>query len=197
MFEFISLSLFAYLLGSIPFAFLIGRAKGIDIRKLGSKSTTDTNLARALGWRYGILALALDVSKGVISAYLAKKYLISIWQIIFVSLFPTLGHDFPIWLKFKYGGRGASTFFGATLVLVGPKFFFSIFSIWFLIFFLTKTISLANLIFPWVLTWFLYKFFPPPYFMFGIVGAFLMTLALRNNIKRLVNGTELKTPLKF
>ena len=202
MSKFILLSIFAYLFGSIPTAFLIGKLKGVDIRKIGSKSITETNLARALGWRYGMIGGVLDVLKGAIPTLLAKIFLTNNWQIILVALLPTLGHNFPIFLKFKYGGRGASTFFGASIALIGIKFFFPLFLIWVLIFSLTKMTSLTNFIFPWIFSIFLYfwykiGFFPFEYFIFGILGAILINFALRNNLKRLLEGKEHKTPLKF
>lgn len=202
MAKFIFLSIFAYLFGSIPFAFLVGKLKGVDIRKIGSKSATDTNLARALGWRYGILGGILDVLKGIIPTFLALKFLENPWQIIFIAVLPTLGHNFPIYLGFKHGGRGASTFFGATLILIGLKFFLPLFLIWVLILVLIKMTGLTNFIFPWILSGFLYfwyKFgiFPFPYFIFGVLEAILLNFALRNNIKRLIKGEEHKTPFKF
>jgi glycerol-3-phosphate acyltransferase PlsY len=202
MLEFILLSIFAYLFGSIPTAFLIGKAKGVDVREIGSKSITETNLARALGWRYGIIGGILDVLKGAIPTLLAKSFLTNNWQIILVAFLPTLGHNFPLFLKFKYGGRGASTFFGASLALVGIKFFLPLFVIWFLILSLTKMTGLTNLIFPWLFSIFLYLwyklgFLPFEYFIFGILEAILINFALRNNIKRLLEGKEHKTPFKF
>jgi glycerol-3-phosphate acyltransferase PlsY len=202
MFEFILLSIFAYLFGSIPTAFLIGKLKGIDVREIGSKSITETNLARALGWRYGIIGGILDALKGAIPTLLAKSLLTSNWQIILIAFLPTLGHDFPIFFKFKHGGRGASTFFGASLTLVGIKFFLPLFVVWFLIFSLTKMTGLTNFIFPWIFSIFLYfwhkiGFFPFEYFVFGILEAILINFALRNNIKRLLEGKEHKTPFKF
>jgi glycerol-3-phosphate acyltransferase PlsY len=202
MLDFILLSIFAYLFGSIPTAFLIGRLKGIDVREIGSKSITQTNLARALGWRYGMIGGILDVLKGAIPALLAKIFLNSNWQIILVAFLPTLGHDFPIFFKFKHGGRGASTFFGASLALIGIKFFLPLFLIWILIFSLTKMTGLTNFIFPWIFSFFLYLwqklgFLPFEYFIFGILEAILINFALRNNIKRLLEGKEHKTPFKF
>lgn len=199
---FICLAIFAYLFGSVPFSFLIGKAKGVDIREIGSKSATDTNLARAFGWRYGIIGGILDLSKGIIPTFLALKYLLNPWQIITVAILPTLGHHFPIYLKFKHGRRGASTFFGASLVLIGPKFFLPVFSIWFLILALTKMTGLTNFIFPRILAGFLYLwqrlgFFPFPYFIFGVLEALLLNFALRNNIRRLLKKEEYKTPFKF
>lgn len=202
MYKFIFLSIFAYLLGSIPFAFLIGKLKRVDIRKIGSKSITETNLARALGWRYGILGGILDVSKSAISVGLAKIYLFNPWQIVFVSLFPILGHIFPIYLKFRHGGRGASTFFGASMVLIGIKYFLLSFLVWLLLFASIKIMSLTNLIFPWLFSGYLFflqkiNIFPFAYFIFAILAAFLITFALRKNIKRLIKGEEKKAPLKF
>jgi glycerol-3-phosphate acyltransferase PlsY len=133
---------------------------------------------------------------------LAKSFLTNNWQIILVAFLPTLGHNFPIFLKFKYGGRGASTFFGTSLALVGIKFFLPLFVIWFLILSLTKMTGLTNLIFPWLFSIFLYLwyklgFLPFEYFIFGILEAILINFALRNNIKRLLEGKEHKTPFKF
>jgi glycerol-3-phosphate acyltransferase PlsY len=202
MSKFIFLSIFAYLFGSVPFAFLIGKLKGVDIRKIGSKSITETNLARALGWRYGVLGGILDVSKSAIPAFLAKTYLFNPWQIIFVSFFPIFGHIFPIYLGFRHGGRGASTFFGASIVLFGAKYFLPFFLVWILIFILVRIMSLTNLIFPWLFSGYLFflqeiKIFPFAYFVFGILVSSLITFALRENIKRLIKGEEKKTPLKF
>jgi glycerol-3-phosphate acyltransferase PlsY len=202
MFDFIFLSIFAYLLGSIPFALLIGKLKGVDVREIGSKSITETNLARALGWRYGMISGALDFLKGLIPTILAKNFLANNWQVILVAIFPAIGHDFPIFLKFKYGGRGASTFFGASLALVGIKFFLPLFFVWFLIFYLTKMTGLTNFIFPWIFSGFLYFWqriglIPFQYFIFGILEAILLNFALRKNIKRLIEGKEHKTPFKF
>jgi len=202
MIKFIFLSIFAYLFGSIPTAFLVGKIKKVDVREIGSRSITHTNLARALGWRYGIISATLDVLKGAIPTLLAKSFLTNNWQIALVAFLPTLGHDFPIFFKFKYGGRGVSTFFGASLALVGIKFFFPLFLVWILLLFLTKITGLTNLIFPWIFSAFLYfwyrlGFFPFEYFIFGILESTLISFALRNNLKRLLEGKEHKTPFKF
>lgn len=196
MANFILLSIFAYLLGSIPFGFIIPKIKGIDIRTIGSKATGATNVSRALGWKWGLLSGVLDILKGVIPAWLALSYLINEWQIIAAALLPVAGHIFPIWLKFK-GGRGAGTFAGATLVLIGFKFFFLSFLIWILILAVSRIMSLTNFLSSWLLSVLLFIFFPFPYFIYGILGACLITFALRGNIKRLRQGAEPKISFRW
>jgi len=196
MTKFILSATFAYLLGSVSFGHIVAKIKKIDLTKIGSGSPTGTNVARALGWRWGLLSGVLDLSKGVIPTLLAQKFLINQWQVITVAILPTLGHIFPIFFNFK-GGRGGSTFFGASLVLTGLKFFFPVFLIWIFLFLITRITGLTNLIFPWIFAIFLYFFFSLPYFIFGISEAIIITFALRNNISRLIQGKEPKTPLKF
>jgi len=194
--NFFLLSISAYLLGSIPFGFLIGKLKGVDIRKIGSKSTTSTNVARALGWRWGAISAILDFSKGVIPVLLATKYLFNPWQIIIVALLPTVGHVLPVLLKFR-GGKGASTFYASTLVLIGPKYFLPLLPILILILVLTKTVSVTNILFPWILVIFIFIFFPLPYQIYAFLGASFLLFAFRENIKRIREGVEPQTSFRW
>lgn len=196
MIRFFFLAIFAYLFGSISFGHLVAKFKKVDLTKIGSKSPTATNVSRALGWRWGLISGLLDFLKGVIPTWLALNCLGNMWQIVAVACLPTLGHIFPLFFSFK-DGRGASAFLGAALFLTGPKFFFPLFLIWLFLFFATRIASLTNFIFPWLFSIFLYFLFPFPYFIFGIVEASLITFALRNNIKRLIQGKEPKIPLNF
>ncbi len=195
MIKFILLSIFAYLLGSFPTGYLVGRAvKMIDIREIGSGSTSATNTSRALDWKWGTFVAIFDLLKGIVPALLALHYLTDPWQIIVVALLPVIGHIFPIWLKFK-GGRGASTFYGATIILLGFKFFIPPFLIWIVTLLASRFMSLANLLLPWALSisalvLFLNCGFPLNYFIFCLGGTILITIALRENIKRLREGTE-------
>jgi len=191
MIDFIFLLIFAYLLGSIPFGFLVGKLKGVDVRKIGSKSTTSTNVARVLGWRWGFVSAILDFSKGIIPTLLAIKYLLNPWQIITVALLPTVGHVLPVWLKFR-GGKGASTFYASTLVLIGLKHFLLFFPAWILILVLTKTMSMGNILFPWILVILISIFFPLPYTVFAFLGASFLLFAFRENISRIKKGEEPK-----
>lgn len=193
MTTFILLSVFAYLLGSVTFAHVVAKVKKIDLTKIGSKSATSTNLARAIGWKWGALTAVLDFLKGVIPAFLALRYLTIEWQIVIVAVLPTLGHIFPIFFQFK-GGKGGATFLGTCCSLVGIKYFIPAFLVWILILVLTKITGLTNFIFPWLFSVFLYFNFPFFYFIIGILEATLLTFALRNNLRRLVKGIEPKSP---
>ena len=193
---FIALAIGAYLLGSIPFGFLVGQWKGVDVLQIGSKSASSTNVSRALGWKWGSVSALLDFSKGFLPAYLATVLLSSHWQIVIVALLPMVGQVFPVFLRFN-GGKGASTFYGATLALVGPWYFVCFFPILVLIFLVTRKTSLANLIFPWILAVLTYVFFPSYYAIFAVLGASFLTFALRGNIRRLIEGIEPDTPLKW
>ena len=99
--NFIFLIIFGYLLGSIPWGYLISKVKRIDIRKVGSGNIGGTNVIRALGLKWGALVGALDILKGVIPVCLAINLLSFDWQIASVAITPVLGHIFPVWLKFR------------------------------------------------------------------------------------------------
>jgi glycerol-3-phosphate acyltransferase PlsY len=196
MMAFIALAVGAYLLGSIPFGFLVGKLKGVDVLRIGSKSASSTNVSRALGWKWGIVSGVLDFSKGFLPTYLATTLLSNHWQIVMVALLPMVGQVFPIFLRFK-GGKGASTFYGATLAFIGPRYFVYFFPVLLLTFLVTRKTSLSNLIFSWVLVVLVYIFFPPYYAIFTLLGASFLVIALRDNIGRLRTGTEPDTPLTW
>lgn len=117
----------AYLSGSVPFALLIGLAKGVDIRTQGSGNVGATNCGRVLGKKWGILCFICDVLKGMMpvltaglvtgwSAGASSGELTSTqaWLWLAVAVAAVLGHVFPIWLKFK-GGKGVATGLGVLL----------------------------------------------------------------------------------
>ncbi|MDD5145872.1 MAG: glycerol-3-phosphate 1-O-acyltransferase PlsY [Candidatus Pacebacteria bacterium] len=111
----IILIVFAYLLGSVPFGYLIvKRKKGIDIRTTGSFVTGATNVSRLCGWRWGLVVAILDFLKGFIPTSLAFLFLARDWNAGFVGFFAFLGHVFPIFIKFK-GGKGVATSAGVLI----------------------------------------------------------------------------------
>jgi glycerol-3-phosphate acyltransferase PlsY len=119
------LVLAAYLLGSIPTGYLVGRQRGVDVRKQGSGNIGATNVARTLGRKLGLLVLLLDALKGAAplavwrAAELGPRLGLggSLAPFLFtaVGLAPVIGHCFPVWLRFR-GGKGVATALGAFLV---------------------------------------------------------------------------------
>jgi glycerol-3-phosphate acyltransferase PlsY len=117
-------ALLAYLLGSIPFGLLIGRAQGIDIRTLGSGNIGATNLGRQLGRKFFFLCFFLDMSKGLLPTVLAGSIVGTLgrleitapdaWGWLSVMAAAVLGHMFSPWIGFK-GGKGVATALGAML----------------------------------------------------------------------------------
>jgi len=115
----------AYLCGSIPFGWLIGKMRGVDIREHGSKNIGATNCGRVCGWPWGILAFLLDVAKGfgptfffVVLCCIPLRFTArEQWAMrLLVALGPIVGHTFPVWLKFK-GGKAVATSLGVLLAL--------------------------------------------------------------------------------
>ena len=192
----IFLIIFGYLLGSIPWGYLISKAKRIDIRKVGSGNIGMTNVLRVLGFKWAALVSILDIVKGVIPVYLAINFLVFDWQIALVAISPILGHIFPVWLKFK-GGKGVATTFGALFILLGWKFFLILLLIWLLVLAISKIMSFTNLLlaslFPLIL-WL--SSFSLAYYIFGIILAILIWWTHRENLQRIKEGRESKFKLK-
>lgn len=178
--------LFSYIIGSIPFGKLVGKKYGVDIQKKGSGNIGATNALRLLGFKPAVLVLVLDVIKGFIPVKLALQVL-SLDQVLIISVVTILGHIFPIWLKFK-GGKGVATGLGVVLA-INPLTLIIPLIVFLVIFLKTKIVSLSSIFgiicFPLVS----YLMFPKLTVFFLIL--FLITLwTHRENISRLINGTE-------
>ena len=106
----------AYLLGSIPFSYLVARLRGIDVRTVGSGNVGATNVMRSAGRAAGVTAFALDFLKGTAATLLARR-LAGIDVAGAAAVAAALGHMHPVWLRFK-GGKGVSTGAGAFLPLI-------------------------------------------------------------------------------
>jgi len=192
MIKLLLLIIFGYLLGSIPFSYLIPKVKGIDIRKVGSGNVGSTNVIRAMGLKFGLLASILDLLKAVIPVYLATRFLLFDWQIALVAIAPVLGHIFPVWLGFK-GGKGVGSTIGVLLVLLGWKHFLILILIWLIVIAIFQIMSVANLLMSSLLPLFLAYFsYPLPYFFLVIVLATLIWWVHRENLQRIKEGIEPK-----
>src|SRR5262245_27486533 len=125
--------LISYLIGAIPFGYLIARWRGVDIFKVGSGNVGATNVGRVLGWRFGILVFVLDFAKGALPVLVSTGVVSSGWVAIHSSLIThhsslgwlpvlaglsaVIGHLFPIFLRF-HGGKGVATGAGVVVVLL-------------------------------------------------------------------------------
>jgi len=142
----------SYLLGSIPFGYVAGKIRGIDIRKIGSGNIGATNVVRVIGKRYGYSVFVLDFLKG----FGAVKISMSIatdarpeWASpeifgIFAAIASVIGHSFPVWLKFR-GGKGVATSAGALFGLIPLAALIGI-VIWVLVFWFTRYVSVASVV---------------------------------------------------
>jgi glycerol-3-phosphate acyltransferase PlsY len=140
--------LLGYLLGSVPFALVIGRLfYHTDLRKHGSGNLGGTNAGRVLGKKAGAAVIVLDVLKVVISMWLAS--FVSADTAIWTGLACCIGHCYPVFARFK-GGKAVSTVFGFLLgislfVFKSPAFFLAPFVMFFIILYLFKYVSLASI----------------------------------------------------
>jgi glycerol-3-phosphate acyltransferase PlsY len=133
----------AYLAGSIPFGWIIARAKGVNIREVGSGNIGATNVGRALGKPFAVLVFILDFAKGFVPVWLTPPGHSTHWPLAVVALLTVIGHNYPIWLGFK-GGKGVATSAGALSVLL-PVTVLVAAAVWALIYFSTRYVSLASL----------------------------------------------------
>lgn len=106
----------SYLIGSIPFSYLVARRAGVDVRKVGSGNVGATNVLRSAGRKAGIVAFLLDASKGALAALLAQRLGPGGALPPLAAAAAVLGHMYPVWLGFK-GGKGVATGAGAFLPL--------------------------------------------------------------------------------
>jgi glycerol-3-phosphate acyltransferase PlsY len=193
----------AYLLGSIPFGYLIVRlTAGADVRETGSGGTGATNVSRRAGKVAGVLTLMLDAAKGAAAVVLAgwllnADYVVS-WSMACAAIAPIVGHCFPIWLGFR-GGKGVATGVGVFLVLA-PAALGCAALIFLLVVWLTRYVSLGSIsataAFPVLVL--LQHFFvkPVPGIQYvlsvAVAGGLLIIFMHRANIRRLLHGTEHK-----
>ncbi|WP_163328231.1 glycerol-3-phosphate 1-O-acyltransferase PlsY [Desulfurobacterium thermolithotrophum] len=134
----------AFLFGSIPFGYVIGKLKGVDVRQHGSGNIGATNVSRVLGKKYGAFVLFLDALKGFLPVFILKLLGYPLEYQVLAGFFAILGHCFSPFLKFK-GGKGVATGLGVFLV-ISPKVTFIVLGIFFSVFFLTRYVSLSSII---------------------------------------------------
>lgn len=147
-----------YVIGSLPFAFLIGRwRKGVDIRQVGSRNMGAMNVLYSIGPLYGLLVLILDFTKGVLAVFIARWLADSQIVEMLAGAAAVAGHILPVFLKFK-GGKGGATCIGVFFILMpwGIPVFYGIFGLLTLATrFMTLAYSMALICFPFI-AWLVY-----------------------------------------
>ncbi|MEA2163245.1 MAG: acyl phosphate:glycerol-3-phosphate acyltransferase [Thermoanaerobaculia bacterium] len=199
----------AYLIGSIPFSFLVVKiAAGADIRHHGSRNVGATNVARTFGKVPGLIALALDIAKGyaavALAAWIVQRrdwplapdsthtsalYSMSLW-ISLAALTAVLAHMFPVWLRF-HGGKGVATATGAFLAL-DPLAIAAGVIVFLIVILATRFVSLASILSAASVPIFM-RFLVHASFwtiVISVVMAFAIILKHHSNIARLAQGTE-------
>jgi acyl phosphate:glycerol-3-phosphate acyltransferase len=187
----------AYLLGAMPFSYILGKlVKGIDIRKSGSKNVGATNLMRCAGTPLGIFALALDILKGTLAVtfladiFYAQDFLISyhLFRVI-LGLVAVSGHVWTIFLKFK-GGKGVATTIGV-LAGLSPLAVCAGIGVWFIFILIFKYVSLSSI--AMAITLPVSMFFlsePIEYTILSSVLCIIIISRHYSNIRRIINKSE-------
>lgn len=196
----------AYLLGAIPFGFLLVKyvfTEGEDVRAIGSGATGATNVARRAGRLAGVLTYALDVAKGIAAVVLMRQVAADDYFWLGAAAIAAIaGHVFPIFLGFR-GGKGAATGFGVYLALA-PYSVLTAIVLWALVVYLTRYVSLGSIVGTasvplWTL--FYYGLLMPhahlqALVIIGVIGSTMIVAKHHENIGRLLRGTESKVGMR-
>ena len=190
--EFFLVSFVSYLMGSIPFGFILTKLfLKQDIRNIGSGNIGATNALRTGNKFLGYSTLILDITKAIIPVLYVKNNYPDLIYLASLSAF--LGHVFPIWLKFK-GGKGVATYLGI-LFSINFIYGFIFVSNWLIIFFLSKYSSLSSLIASFSIPVYLYISGNTNGLSFFLIMFVLIFYTHRENVKRLKNQEETKTKI--
>ena len=188
--------LFAYLLGSLPFGYWLPRIfRGEDIRASGSGNVGASNVFRVYGRRLGAAVALLDVAKGFTAALIGLEVGGALVGVL-AGAAAMIGHARPVFLRFQKGGKMVATAGGAAFALA-PLTAFCCIGIWLVVFLLTRYASLASIATALGLAVFVVLFdYSWPVVVFGIAGAAAVILMHRQNIRRLIGGTEHRFELR-
>jgi glycerol-3-phosphate acyltransferase PlsY len=185
----IAATVIAYLLGSIPFALLLARAAGADLRSVGSGNLGAANVIRASGLRAGLFVALLDIAKGAASVAVAGRMTADPAAPALAGLAAVVGHIYPVWLRFR-GGKGVATACGVFSILA-PLAASAAMAVFAATVWITRYVSLGSLLATLVV--------PPVAFATGtsapgvaaaVAAAALIVFRHRSNLVRLRAGTE-------
>ena len=181
----------AYLVGSVPFGYLIGRMRGVDVRTVGSKNIGATNVYRTVGKGWGLLAFLCDFLKGLLPTLAALRWSGSADLPVLVGLACVVGHTLTVFMRFR-GGKGVATAFGMMIALV-PYPTLAAFGVFVVTVWLSHYISLGSMLAAATLgasVWFV----PATPLLRCVVTAIAVFVVVkhRTNIVRLAKGCENK-----
>ena len=181
--------LFGYAIGSVPFAFLLARRAGIDVRVAGSGNVGAANVFRTTGTPLGVVVMALDIGKGAAAVFVTYLGAGTIAPMAAAGAAAIVGHVYPIWLRF-HGGKGVAVAAGAFAVLapVAAAIATAVFlaTVW-----ATRLVSLGSVIATVTLpsaAWFAGA--PRAVVIAAAGGALLIVFRHRANLRRIARGTE-------
>jgi glycerol-3-phosphate acyltransferase PlsY len=179
----------AYLLGSIPSGYIVGILAGVDVRDVGSGNIGATNVARTLGKGLGILTLAADTAKGYVPVLIALRLGFRPAAVALVAIAAFLGHLYPVFLRFR-GGKGVATAFGA-LLAIAPTATLALIGVFGAVVVCSRRISLGSITAGLAAPVALWAAAAPAAFVaMSAILAVMVIVRHRDNIKRLLAGTE-------
>ena len=192
----------SYLLGSIPFGLLLGFMAGKDVRKSGSNNIGATNVWRVCGKWWGLATFALDFLKGLAAVLFVGGYVPTglpyPYPVILAAVGAVLGHNFPVWLKFK-GGKGVATSAGVMAGMMWAPFLVAI-TVFILTVAVSRYLSLGSMLASLALVAACLLLLPQPFgasFPLLVLAAALAVMIIvrhRQNISRILAGTENRFP---
>ena len=193
----------SYLIGGIPFGYLIAVAKGIDIRTQGSGNIGATNVGRVLGKKYGLIIFFLDMLKGFAVVFLVPPLISSAVKfsmttdnllVILCGFCAVLGHAFPVYLRFS-GGKAVATSFGV-FIWLAPVSIAIAFGVWLLTVIVTRYVSLGSMLGSLSLVGAIVVVVDSPFgdniYLMALSAAVAVIIIIRHisNIQRIIAGTE-------
>ncbi|MBT9140471.1 MAG: Glycerol-3-phosphate acyltransferase [Dehalococcoidia bacterium] len=182
----------SYLIGSLSFGYMAGKLlRGIDIRQHGSGNTGTTNIQRTLGTAPAIIVLLLDIGKGLAAVLLARALTGAPGVEMLAGVLSVLGHNWPLFHRFK-GGRGIATSIGVLIGLAWQVLLIAV-AVGIIIIAVTRYVSLGSIIGVLLVPILMVTFdLPTLHILFGTVLAVFAIWRHRQNISRLLAGTENK-----